>query len=211
MSNECVIIGDIKSSRDLNGWRDIFVTLEKVLKEINQKFPDDIVVSFRPTVGDEFQGALINPEKVYDIYTIIRSKLQVDIYCGVGIGDIEKPFTQEMGMRGSAFYRARDTLELCKKKKRRIFIKSSDAPNQTDTIINTLLRFIGVLENSWTKRQREIANYYRLHPDYTYEQLGGNFGITKQATSQILKAGNWELIADAENLVKILFKNSYQL
>ncbi|MDO9575472.1 MAG: SatD family protein [bacterium] len=210
MSEECVIIGDIKKSRDLESWRDIFVRLEEALKEINRKFSNDIVVSFRPTAGNEFQGAVINSEKVYDICAIIRSRLQVDIYCGVGIGDIEKPFTQEIGMRGSAFYRAREALELCKKKKRSIFIKSSDLLNQTDAIINTLLRFVEVLENSWTKRQREIANYYRLHPDYTYEQLGGNFGITKQSIRDILVAANWELISEAENLVKVLFKNSYQ-
>ncbi|MCK4255351.1 hypothetical protein KAX35_00565 [candidate division WOR-3 bacterium] len=210
MSDECVIIGDIKRSRDLDSWRDIFLRLEEALKEINKKFSDDIVVSFVPTVGDEFQGALLNSKRVYNIYTIIRNKLQVDIYCGIGVGDIEKPFTKETGMRGNAFYRAREALEVCKKKKRSMFIKSSDTPDQTDTIINTLLRFVEVLENSWTQRQKEIANYYRLHPKCTYKQLGANFGITKQATSQILKAANWELVSEAESLVKVLFKNKHQ-
>ena len=91
-----------------------------------------------------------------------------------------------------------------------MFIKSSDTPDQTDTIINTLLRFVEVLENSWTQRQKEIANYYRLHPKCTYKQLGANFGITKQATSQILKAANWELVSEAESLVKVFFKTKHQ-
>ena len=85
----------------------------------------------------------------------------------------------------------------------------SDTPNSTDKIINTLLRLIEVLENSWTKRQREIVNYYRVHPDYTYEQLSKHFGFSKQAASQFLKATNWEVITEGDNLVRELLKGLY--
>lgn len=209
MSNKCVIIGDIKKSSRLNNWPGIFKELKKSLSEINKRYSNDIVVTFKPTVGDEFQGAIIKPEKVFEIYSIIKSKLPVNVYYGIGIGDIEKPFTDEIGMRGSAFYRARDALEICKKKKRSIFIKSSDTPNQTDDLINMLLRFIEVFEYSFTKRQREIVNYYRLHPNYTYDQLAEHFNTSKQSISQILKAANWELISEGGNFAKEFLKNMY--
>lgn len=191
MSDNCVIIGDIKESRRLENWQNMFMELRKTLRGINRRLSDVIVVTFQPTVGDEFQGAISALEKAFDIYNFIRSELQVDIYYGIGIGSIEKPLKKEMGMRGSGFYRARDALEVCKKENRNVFVKSSDTPNPTDKIINTLLRLIEVLENSWTKRQREIVNYYRVHPDYTYEQLSKHFGFSKQAASQFLKATNW--------------------
>lgn len=207
MSNNCVIIGDIKKSRNLENWEKVFIKLDQALGKINRGFSKFIVVDFKPTVGDEFQGVLTTPEKGYEIYRSIRDELQIDIYFGIGVGKIEKPFTQEVGMRGSAFYRARDALELCKKKNRNIFIKSSDTFNLTDDTINTLLRFIEVFENSWTKRQREIINYYRLHPNYTYEQLSRHFGFSKQTASKVLKAANWDLVSEGYNLINKLLKN----
>ena len=208
MPNNCVIIGDIKESRNLNNWQNVFKELEKTLTEINGKFSNIIVVNFTPTVGDEFQGAIASPEITIEIYNFIRSRLQVNIYCGIGIGNIEKPFSNEMGMRGTAFYRARESLSLCKKIKRNIFIKSADVTNLTDDTINTLLYFIEVLENSWTKRQREIANYYRLHPDYTYEQLGTDFNVSKQTISKCLKSAHWEIIKEGESIVKATIKST---
>lgn len=209
VSSNCVIIGDVKESRKLDDWETIFTELTKTLTGINRRFSDDIVATFSPTVGDEFQGAISTPGKAFDIYTIMRSELQIDIYCGIGIGRIEKPLNREMGMRGSGFYRAREALAVCKKEKRNVFVKSSDTPNPTDLIINTLLRLIEALENSWTKRQREVVNYYRVHPDYTYEQLSKHFGFSKQAASQFLKATSWEVVAEGDKLVKELLRGMY--
>ena len=208
MPNNCVIIGDIKESRNLNNWQNVFKELEKTLTEINGKFSNIIVVNFTPTVGDEFQGSIAIPETAIEIYNFIRSRLQVNIYCGIGIGNIEKPFTNEMGMRGTAFYRAREALDLCKKIKRNIFIKSADVANLTDNTINTLLYFIEVLENSWTKRQREIASYYRLHPDYTHEQLSTYFNVSRQTITKCLKSTHWEVIKQGESIAKAIIKGN---
>jgi len=206
-SNCCVIIGDIKKSRNVDNWPNIFKRLDNTLKGINRVFSSDILIDFKPTVGDEFQGVLKNPKNAYALYVFITSKLPVDIYCGIGVGDIERPLKEDIGMRGTAFYRARSALELCKKSKRNLLIKSLDIPNRIDEIINTLLRFIEVLENSWTKRQQQVINYFRLHPDYTYEQLGKHFRISKQAVSQILRAADWAAISEGETLLGKLLGN----
>ncbi len=207
MSSRCVIIGDIKRSRDIDNWSNIFKKVETTLEEVNKLFSDDILVNFKPTIGDEFQGVLKSPQNAYALYTFIKCKLLVDIYCGIGIGEIEMPLEEGVGMRGTAFYRARDALELCKKSKRNLLVKSSDAPNQTDEIINTLLRFIEAFENSWTKRQQEVVSYFRLHPDYTYEQLGKHFGISKQTIYDILNAADWATISEGEALLNKLLRN----
>ncbi|RZN42868.1 MAG: hypothetical protein EFT35_01605 [Methanophagales archaeon ANME-1-THS] len=201
MTSNCVLIGDIKKSRAIDDWATLFRKLEETLNAINAKFPDDIRIDFKPTVGDEFQGVLKSPKNAYEIYVFIKSNMPVDFYCGMGIGDIERPLADELGMRGTAFYRARSALELCKKSNRKLLIKSSDMTNQTDEILNTLLRFIEVLEESWTERQREVVNYLRSHPGSTYEQIGNHFGISKQAVSQILAAADWAAISEGENLL----------
>jgi len=210
MSNDCVIIGDIEKSREIDNWSNVFQKLLNILSKVNHSFSHTILVDFTATVGDEFQGAITTPEKVLDIYDLIRSELQeVGIYYGVGVGDVERPFSKEMGLRGSAFYRARDALEVCKKKKRRILFKFSDTPNPTGDLINASLRLIETLEKSWTERQREIAGYYRLHANYTYDQLGKHFGVSKQAVSQFLKATDWEVTTEMSNSVKMFLKHIY--
>lgn len=204
MSSKCVMIGDIKKSRNVGNWSKIFRKLDETLTEVNRVFSGDILIDFRSTIGDEFQGVLKNPKNAYALYVFIKCKLPIDIYCGIGVGHVERPFEKDRGMRGTAFYRARSALELCKKSKRNLLMKSSDMPTQIDEVINTLLRFIEALENSWTKRQKEVANYFRSYPDYTYEQLGKHFRISKQAISQILKAADWDAISEGEALLNNL-------
>ncbi len=207
MSGHCVMIGDIKGSRDLDEWGSVFEKLQAALKQINREFSHDILVEFVPTAGDEFQGALRDPKHAYAVYASIKRGLPVGFYWGIGIGDIEKPLKRDIGMRGDAFYRARSALEFCKKRKRNVVLRSSDTTSLADETINTLLHFIEVMENSWTKRQREVLDYYRLHPDYTYEQLGSHFGIAKQSVRDILKAGDWDLITEGETVVNRLLQD----
>ena len=61
-SNCCVIIGDIKKSRNVDNWSNIFKKVDSTLKGINRAFSSDILIDFKPTVGDEFQGVLKNPK-----------------------------------------------------------------------------------------------------------------------------------------------------
>lgn len=206
IQNTCVIIGDIKGSRKLVRWQDIFKRLETALKEVSQEFVNDILINFRLTVGDEFQGILSGAESAYLVCVAIKSRVPADIYFGIGIGEVEKLSDEDTGMRGTAFYRARNALEVCKKKKKEIVIKSSDVPHYTDDTINTLLYFIHSFEKLWTRRQKEIVNYFRLHPDYTYERLSKHFRISRQSISQILKAANWSVISEGEFLVNKLLK-----
>jgi hypothetical protein len=205
--SNCVIIGDIKKSRDLDNWEHVFGTLKSALQETNKRFSDIIVVTFAPTIGDEFQGAIITPEKAFEVCNFIKSRLQIEIYYAIGVGNIEKPVAKEMGMRGSAFYRAREALEICKKEERKIIIRSSSRPNAADDMINELFHFIELLENSWTERQRALVNYYRLHPNYTYEQLGKHFGYTRQAAHQSLIGAHWGLLMAGNNLVDELLRS----
>lgn len=212
-SSDCVVIGDIKESRELRYWTSVIKKLTKILAGINTRFSDVILVHFTPTSGDEFQGVSACPEKAFEIMNLIRSKLQqeeLSIYCALGIGDVERPISRETGMmRGSAFYRARDALELCKREKRSMLVKSSNEFSQMDLMINLFLRFVEAIESSLTKRQREIVDFCRVHRDYTYEQLGKHFGFSKQAAFQFLKAANWEVIAEGDGLIKELLRDMY--
>lgn len=207
MPNHCALIGDIKGSRKLEDWPETLRKLTETLEEVNRRFAADILIQFKPTVGDEFQGALKTPTHAYDVYTFIKSSLLVGIYCGMGIGEVEKPAEADVGLRGTAFYRARASLELCKNRKRNLFIKSADTEDMSDEVINALLHLIGATENSWTDRQREIINYYRLNPAMMKSQLAEHFEISRPTISDILNAASWEVISDCEITVKKLLKS----
>ena len=204
MASYCVLTCDVKNSKNLKNWPEILTQIENTLEEINKKFNMNILIEFKITVGDEFQGVLKTPENAYNLYLYIKENLSVDIYCGIGTGEIEGVNGRKIGLRGSAFYRARDAIELCKKKKRAAIIKTSEEENTFDNTINTLMYLIYIFEKSWTKRQKEVLSYYRFHRDLTYEEVGKHFGISKQSISQILSGAEWSAVSEGENLINKL-------
>lgn len=205
---KCAVICDIRKSRQLENWRSVIHILRERLDEINEKFRSEIMLDFGITAGDEFQGVLKSPKNVYDLYLHLKVDLPVKLYCGLGVGEVE---TSESiaGARGSAFYRARESLELCKRKQRGIMIKSWMSDH--DNILNVLFHFIEVFEDSWTNRQREVVNYCRFHPELTYEEIGKHFSVTKQSISQTLKSAGWSALREGEELIRKLLLDYVKL
>lgn len=208
MPERCAIIGDIAGSRVLKDWPIVFGNLEKTLVALNQEMQSDILLGFAPTSGDEFQGVLKSPAKAYDACVFIAASTHPKAYFGIGIGDVEEPVAGEKGLRGRAFYRARDAIEKCKRKKQRILIQSAEM-SLMDDMSNTLLALLAAIEASWTRRQAEIVNHIRLSQGLSYEELARHYGITKQAVSQHLKAANWAEVSAAEELLRRLLRDQY--
>ncbi len=201
---KCVIIGDIKKSREIPDWESAFVSLRHGLEEVNRRFEDIIYIPFVPTVGDEFQGALNKSEYFYEVFEWIRLSIPLEFRAGTGFGHIEKPFDNTIGMRGSAFYHARDAIDFAKNNKKNIVIRSNDP--KFDEIINPIIQLIEDIKSDWTQRQREIINFVRRHPDYSYSRIGEHFGITRQAVEKTLKSARWETVREAEVAVQELTK-----
>jgi len=171
---------------------------------INRRFPDDILVEFKPTVGDEFQGALKTPHDAYDVYTFIKSSLPVSLYCGLGIGEVEQASSGDSGLRGTAFYRAREALEMCKKEKGFLRLLTTDALTLPYQTLNTMLRLMEAIEKAWTPRQREVIHVHRMHQDWKQAQLADHFGISEPTLSKPFRSARWSIIREAEVVVKHL-------
>jgi len=201
MPHHAALIGDIRGSRELDNWPEVFGLLKQTLREVNRRFKDEILVKFAPTVGDEFQGALKTPDRAFDVHTFIKASLPVPIYCGLGIGEVEIASEGSVGLRGTAFYRAREALEVCKNERGGLRVISSDGELLADQTINAMLRLMEAIETSWTARQREIVYHYRLHPNLTYERLGTHFGVSKPFVHKVLKATRFASISRSEQLI----------
>jgi hypothetical protein len=210
MLNHCALIGDIRRSRDLKNWNDIFGNLRETLQEVNRRFADDILVPFEPTVGDEFQGALKNSDHAYDVYTFIKASLPVHVYFGMGLGEVENPEQGNRGgLRGTAFYRARAALEKCKDEGGSLRLISAAASLQ-DGLINAVLRLIESHECDWTHRQKEVVNHVRKHPDQTHDKIAAHFGVARPTITKILKVTHYPVIVEAEKAVRETLKSLSQ-
>ncbi|MDZ7270857.1 MAG: SatD family protein [candidate division KSB1 bacterium] len=200
----CVIIGDVQRSRQLENWPEVFQALNGALEGVNTRFASDLLLPFRPTVGDEFQGALQDATNAYAVCLYLRVTTPASLYCGVGVGEVERLAHEEGGMRGTAFYRAREALNACKRQQRTILLRADESRTQGVEVVNALLGLIQALEERWTIRQREMARFYRMHPELTYEEVGRHFGVSKQAVSQVLRGAKWDALLEGERTVNAL-------
>jgi len=208
MQNYTAIIGDIKKSRDLDNWPDLFDQLKTVLSEVNDQFSGDILIPFEPTVGDEFQGALKSPESAYDVYLFIHAGMPVHIYIGIGVGEIENPEKGHRGgLRGSAFYRAREALTKCKKSEGFMRIALKDEWRELQEDINLFQRAMETIESDWTERQTEIVNYIRKESKRTHKQAAEYFKIARPTVTKQLLAAHADMVMVGDNFLKEKFCN----
>ena len=203
-----VLICDVRGSRKIENWGEVYSKIEQVIKELSQVFDEDFLIPLEFTVGDEFQGVLKSPHNIYEVVKFLKIFMPVQFYCGVGIGEVEIPESRN-AMRGQAFYRARDALEVCKKDKRVAYLISGK--NLIDVPVNAILFFIQTIEAGWSSRQREVVTYYRLNPGLTYEKIGKHFGVTRQTIMKILKAAKFKAIREGEEAIKKLLDNVNQI
>ncbi len=197
------LVCDVRRSRKQADWERVVDSINNTLGCANERFQDKLFMNLQLTVGDEFQGVLRDIGVAYDVYLFLKLHLPVEIYCGVGIGEVEFPLKDYAGARGTAFYRARSSLERCKKEKRGICISSQTI---WDDVLNTILYLIEGIEDGWSERQREIIKFYREHPGVTYEQLGEHFGITKQGIYKVLHNARWKHVKKGEECVRMHLK-----
>ena len=197
-SRRCVMIGDIRRSSRIADWPATFRQLQRTLRQMNRAFARVILIPFRPTVGDEFQGALRAPDSAYDVLMCLKTGFHHSFCVGMGLGEVERPFRADTGMRGTAFYRARRAIETCKRTRQGALLFSDDKPTEADQLVNLLLSLQGAIEARWTAREREIVDYARLHPDNSHERLARHFGISRQAITKSLGSAGWDAIHEAE-------------
>ena len=207
----CVIIGDVRESRLLDNWTRVFSSIQTHLAVTNRRFASDTLISFGPTVGDEFQGVLSTPRQAYDACVALRSGIPTRLRIGIGIGAVERRFARDKGMRGTAFYRARAAIEACKKLNRTMLARSAAEPTATDVALNALLHVAASLEERWTARQQQVLGFYREHAGWSYDRLGNRFQVTKQAVSQILAAADWDTFLETEAAIRTLLGNDEAL
>lgn len=209
------VIGDIKNSKELENRRDTQRKLNSILDDINTKFKSMISAKFMITLGDEFQGLLCRGDGALDIIEEIqRAMYPVEIRFGIGIGQITTEINAEMaiGADGPGYYKAREAVETLKHSEYRnktqaanVRIEVENDENSIAIMLNTIFSLMAVIQNNWSKRQREIV--------WAYEQYGGSqlecaerLKISQSSVQRSLINSNYYAYKDAKETVNTVLR-----
>lgn len=200
------VIGDIKSSKQIENRKDVQEKLKNILEKINEKYEQDISAKFIITLGDEFQGLLCTGENVLTIVEEIQKKMYpIEIRFGIGVGAITTEINPEMaiGADGPGYYKARDAIGFLKRNERKnkmhisdIRIEIEEDKNLITEMLNTILSLLAVIKNNWSDRQREIIWDVAKYQD-GQEKSAERLGIAQSSVQRGLTNGNYYAYKEA--------------
>lgn len=204
------IIGDIRNSREIESRKAVQDKLKAVLEDINETYKEDIVSKFVITLGDEFQGVLVDCKKMLKIIEEIKMELfPVELRFGIGIGKITTDIDTEMalGADGPGYYNARNAIDKLKENEKknktvlsdlRLDIANNDA---RVNLINTIFELLKTIEMNWTERQREIIWDIQKHQD-GQTKVANRLGIEQPAVHKALVKGKYYVYAKTMKTVE---------
>lgn len=205
------VIGDVVGSRNLQGLprRKLQQRLNDLMNLFNTKYQEAIAAQFLITTGDEFQGLLqsahIIPELVWDLEERFEDH---EIRLGMGFGQLDTPLLDRaIGMDGSAFHAARQTIELAKSASLfgGVFLGFGETE---DAILNGFARLLRHHRKGLTKKQEEVIGL--LRQGLTQTEVADELGITRQTVNEHAQAAGWLEYDAGENAWRktlVLFSN----
>lgn len=213
------MIGDIVNSKKLSTQyrREVQISLEKILDEINELYREHIVSQFLITLGDEFQGLLHPDAPIYqiigkimeDVNANLKNNNIVEIRFGIGLGTLVTELKSvAIGMDGPAFHLARQALEIGHNKKGHTIIFRA-APGTIseaeEKAISTILELLAITRKFWMTK---LGNFSRMLPllrqNSIQKEIAESFGCSQPLVSKQMAAAYWSEIKELEDTVQHL-------
>ena len=183
------IIGDAVASRRLAPVqrRRLQQELTAVLGAANRRWRGALAARFAVTLGDQFEGLLEGPERLWEVLHWLRAELRgVEWVLACGRGRIHTPLAATAAeMDGPCFHLAREALE--KGKRRRLVLAFAGF----DAQVAAMAHYYSALYWSWTARQREVATQLRV---MDRSRLTGKLRVTPSAVSHLAGRIAWRLV-----------------
>ncbi|MBQ7919653.1 MAG: hypothetical protein IJ324_06915 [Lachnospiraceae bacterium] len=208
------IIGDMRDSREIGHRREVQNKLNSVLGTINEKYNSMIASKFMITLGDEFQGLLLEGVRVVDIIEEIQmSMYPQQIRFGIGIGRITTDINPNMaiGADGPGYYNARTAIEYVKRSEQRSKTQSSDIRIEIEqdskslsVTLNTIFMLMTVIQRDWSPRQREIIWEFERR-ECSQAACAERLNISQSTVQRSLTSSNYYAYKEAkESVSKVL-------
>ena len=209
--NYCMIIGDIIDSKKIpdDDRYKIQENLKRALEKINFDYDTSVCSQFCITLGDELQGGLINTRHLFKIINRIKkSILPYKIRFGIGIGELSTAINFNLSLEtdGPAYHEARKGIDELKKEKTYEYGYRIYSANNSDCILNSLLKVIDNISSSWTKSQKKYMDIV-MDSDSDLKKIANYLNIATSTLSRTLSRANYKLIKEVfENIETYLFE-----
>lgn len=210
------IIGDIVKSKKIENRNQVQEKLNEVLKQLNSKYEKSIAAKFIITLGDEFQGLLLNSNNVIDIIDEIKFEMYpIKIRFGVGIGCIDTQINKDMalGADGPAYHYARKVIEDIKVLNKMnskaqyntdIMISAGNSNDNIIDLINNNLCLCYFIEEKWTDKQRDLIKKI-IYSDMTQREIANELKLVQSSVQRRLKfSGYYNYVYVKQGLKKVL-------
>lgn len=205
MDMDCfVIIGDLNRSRELENRAAIQRTLKAAIAGFNTRIGARALPPARLTAGDEVQGIFEDPRLALDmVLTFSDAVAPTQFSWGLGFGEVSTDIAEDVAlMDGPCFHRAREALELCRKKG--TWFEAEGIEPFTCTALVAIMNLMGAIREDWTEKQAEYARQAR---DHSQIEVARAMGKSPSTISRALRATKFERVMEAEQAARLLLDN----
>lgn len=199
------IIGDIKNSKQLVNRYETQEKLKEVLDLINKKYYDNLSSLFSITIGDEFQGLLMNSQHMLEIIDTIRFSMHpIEIRFGIGYGGMKTAIVRESstGSDGPAYWAAREAIDYIHDhndygiskiyiKEIREYLPISNVESHLIQSANSMLALCDRYEKTWIDSQydfvRKVILTYGYNLNHPQKKMAEDLGLSPQLLNNKMK------------------------
>lgn len=217
----CAIIGDIIKSKEIIERRELQHKLEELLERINIKYAEIITAKFTITLGDEFQGLLRSPHKIFEITDYIKMELgPIKLRYGIGIGEMSTDIKDiAMGSDGPAYHAAREALNDVKESNTKYSQPDRDMliygiPKNTNfnekfMLLNSVLSTCYFIEKKWSRKQIEIISNL-MHDDISQRELAVMYDISQPSITKRIENSGYYTYKEAKTVANNYLMNCWE-
>ena len=193
----CVITADVNESKRLPERKELQQRILQSIAEVNVLFKEHLAAEFMITLGDEWQGVLKSLGPSYRVASYFLEKLYpIAVAFGIGEGTIATELSpRPTEMDGEVFHRSRNALNQAKRSGQIIVISTSNPQN--DLLLNTTLRLLQTVRETWTKRQFEKVMLYKQHRKE--EVVASILEVSQADINQALSSTRGRVYLDCED------------
>ena len=162
-----------------------------------------VLLPFRRTVGDEFQGLLDDPVSVLGV--ILGLMRSTGWHVGLGIGPVDRPLPADgdpTRAHGPAFLAAREAVDQAKSDARHLAVVAPTAPDEAYDV-KAVLDLLDVVRQGRTRAGWQVTDL--ALDGLTQAASAERLSISRQAVQQRLRTAGWA-VEDAvrPTLVRLL-------
>ena len=125
----------------------------------------------------------------------------LDVRMAIGIGSKDFGGNKVTEFNGKAFQFSGTTLELLKKEKMNLMIKTENS--DFDKEINLYFKLALIAMDTWTVNSAEIAKLFYEYPGKTQEELAQMININQDAVSKRIKRAHLEKIFELDLMFQL--------